>query len=42
MLNLKTRRSISDTPGLDDFSGGVISSLYAVDSAVMTLSPEWR
>jgi elongation factor G len=27
-----------DTPGLDDFSGGVISSLYAVDAAVMTIN----
>jgi elongation factor G len=30
--------NILDTPGLDDFSGGVISSLYAVDSAVMTIN----
>ncbi len=27
--------NILDTPGLDDFSGGVISSLYAADSALM-------
>jgi elongation factor G len=30
--------NILDTPGLDDFSGGVISSLYAVDCAVMTIN----
>ncbi len=30
--------NILDTPGLDDFNGGVISSLYAVDSAVMTIN----
>jgi len=30
--------NILDTPGLDDFSGGVISSLYAVDSAVMVIN----
>ena len=30
--------NILDTPGLDDFSGGVISSLYAVDAAVMTIN----
>jgi elongation factor G len=30
--------NIIDTPGLDDFSGGVVSSLYAVDSAVMTIN----
>ncbi|HUX95140.1 MAG TPA: elongation factor G [Bacteroidales bacterium] len=30
--------NILDTPGLDDFSGGVISSLFAVDSAVMTIN----
>jgi elongation factor G len=30
--------NILDTPGLDDFSGGVISSLYAVDTAVMTIN----
>ena len=30
--------NILDTPGLDDFSGGVISSLYAADSAVMTIN----
>ncbi len=30
--------NILDTPGLDDFSGGVISSLYAVDTVVMTIN----
>ncbi len=30
--------NILDTPGLDDFSGGVISSLFASDSAVMTIN----
>ena len=30
--------NILDTPGLDDFSGGVISSLYAVDSAIMVIN----
>jgi elongation factor G len=30
--------NIFDTPGLDDFSGGVISSLYAADCAVMTIN----
>jgi elongation factor G len=30
--------NLFDTPGLDDFSGGVISSLYAADSAVMTIN----
>lgn len=30
--------NIIDTPGLDDFSGGVISSLYASDCAVMTIN----
>jgi len=30
--------NILDTPGLDDFSGGVISSLYASDSAVMIIN----
>ena len=30
--------NILDTPGLDDFSGGVISSLYAADSAIMTIN----
>ena len=38
-LNSRTKKSIFLTlPGLDDFSGGVISSLYAVDSAVMTIN----
>ncbi len=30
--------NIFDTPGLDDFSGGVISSLFAADAAVMTIN----
>jgi elongation factor G len=30
--------NILDTPGLDDFSGGVISSLYAADSALMLIN----
>ncbi len=30
--------NILDTPGLDDFSGGVISSLFATDAAVMTIN----
>ncbi len=30
--------NIIDTPGLDDFSGGVISSLFVSDAAVMTIN----
>jgi elongation factor G len=30
--------NILDTPGLDDFSGGVISSLFGSDAAVMTIN----
>ncbi|HVN57955.1 MAG TPA: elongation factor G [Bacteroidales bacterium] len=30
--------NILDTPGLDDFSGGVISSLYATDCAIMMIN----
>jgi len=30
--------NIFDTPGLDDFSGGVISSLFASDAVVMTIN----
>ncbi|MFZ0282675.1 MAG: elongation factor G [Bacteroidales bacterium] len=30
--------NIIDTPGLDDFSGGVISSLYASDCALLTIN----
>ena len=30
--------NILDTPGLDDFSGGVISSLFAADCAVMLIN----
>jgi len=35
---LNRKINILDTPGLDDFSGGVISSLYAADSAVMLIN----
>jgi len=35
---LNNKINIIDTPGLDDFSGGVISSLYASDSVVMTIN----
>jgi len=35
---LNTKINILDTPGLDDFSGGVISSLFASDCAVMTIN----
>ena len=30
--------NILDTPGLDDFSGGVISSLFAADTAIMLIN----
>lgn len=30
--------NIIDTPGLDDFSGGVVSSLYASDCALITIN----
>ncbi|MBE0667623.1 MAG: GTP-binding protein, partial [Bacteroidales bacterium] len=30
--------NILDTPGLDDFSGGVVSSLYAADSVVLVIN----
>jgi elongation factor G len=30
--------NIFDTPGLDDFCGGVVSSLFASDAAVMTIN----
>ncbi len=30
--------NILDTPGLDDFSGGVVSSLFATDTAVMLIN----
>lgn len=30
--------NILDTPGLDDFSGGVISSLFATDAAVLVIN----
>jgi elongation factor G len=32
--------NILDTPGLDDFSGGAISSLYAADSAIMLINAQ--
>jgi elongation factor G len=35
---LNHKINIFDTPGLDDFSGGVISSLFASDVAVMTIN----
>ena len=35
---LNHKINIFDTPGLDDFSGGVISSLFASDAAVMTIN----
>jgi elongation factor G len=35
---LNKKINIIDTPGLDDFSGGVISSLYASDCALMTIN----
>ena len=35
---LNKKINILDTPGLDDFSGGVISSLFAADSVVMTIN----
>jgi len=35
---LNNKINILDTPGLDDFSGGVISSLFASDTAVMTIN----
>ncbi len=35
---LNKKINILDTPGLDDFSGGVISSLYASDMAVLLIN----
>ncbi|HKK42745.1 MAG TPA: GTP-binding protein, partial [Bacteroidales bacterium] len=35
---LNHKINILDTPGLDDFSGGVISSLFATDAAVLTIN----
>ena len=32
--------NIIDAPGLDDFVGGMISSLYAADTAVMVLNAQ--
>jgi elongation factor G len=35
---MNNKINILDTPGLDDFSGGVISSLFASDAAVLTIN----
>lgn len=35
---LNHKINILDTPGLDDFSGGVISSLFAADSTVLVIN----
>ena len=35
---LNKKINILDTPGMDDFNGGILSSLYAVDCAVMTIN----
>ncbi|HOS73285.1 MAG TPA: GTP-binding protein, partial [Bacteroidales bacterium] len=35
---LNKKINIIDTPGLDDFSGGVVSSLFAADLAVMVIN----
>lgn len=35
---LNKKINLLDTPGLDDFSGGVISSLFVADCAVMTIN----
>ncbi len=35
---LNKKINILDTPGMDDFSGGIISSLFAVDSAVLAIN----
>jgi len=35
---LNKKINILDTPGLDDFSGGVVSPLYAADSAVLLIN----
>lgn len=37
---LNHKINILDTPGLDDFSGGVISSLFAGDSAVLLVNSQ--
>ena len=34
----ETKINIIDTPGLDDFSGNVVSSLFATDCAVLTIN----
>ena len=35
---LNKKINILDTPGLDDFSGGVISSMFVADTALMTIN----
>lgn len=35
---LNNKINILDTPGLDDFSGGVISSLYVTDAALLVIN----
>jgi elongation factor G len=37
---LNHKVNIIDTPGLDDFSGGVISSLYASDTAILLINAQ--
>jgi elongation factor G len=37
---LNRKINILDPPGLDDFSGGVISSLYAADTALMLINAQ--
>jgi elongation factor G len=37
---LNHKINILDTPGLDDFSGGVISSLFAADSALLLVNSQ--
>jgi elongation factor G len=37
---LNHKINILDTPGLDDFSGGVISSLFATDSALLLVNSQ--
>src|SRR5512137_1375773 len=37
---LNKKINILDTPGLDDFSGGVVSSLHASDCSVLTVNAQ--